>query len=1180
MKGSRTSYIAWLVILLGVVLPLFGQSDRGTITGTVSDPSGAVIPGATVTATNVATGVANKVTTTGAGAYTIPLLPFGNYRLTVEKAGFKTEVRENLPLLVGQTIKVDFTLEVGAATQRVEVRAEAPVLQAATTQLQTNLTGREVRELPLAMQGETRSAIEFIRLVPGVTGAQTGMNGLHNTTGKTFATSINGGQTFSYELQIEGTTIQNTNVGGDLRNIAFPQEAVAEFKLETNNFAAEYGRTGGGIISTTVRSGTNKFHGSVFDYLRNNVLDSRGFFTPTVAALRMNEFGGEAGGPIRKDKTFFFAYYDGFRFRRGASNQLITLPTAKERAGDFTDFIDPKTGALIPIYDPKSNQPDGAGGITRDQFSCNGVLNVICPDRFSTVAKNVVPLIPPTMNTDIVNNFLANSRTGTLEDRWGVKIDHSFNDKHRLSSFFAWKRFRGTDPASVSPISGPLSTGFFTIFPERIFRLNYDWVISPNLVNHAGIGINRSVQNNNRDNLDKSWASVIGVKGVVPNAPGMPRFDFSSAAASFISSNVYNSLGTNGGSDTNSENGIVIVDNVTWTKGRHTFKFGTDIRKNQENMAFQGGGAGNFAFSSAETSLPDSPVRGLTGNPFASFMIGAVDSAWVLINPATYGNRYAYYSFFGQDSFKATSKLTIQYGLRYEIPIPRGEAFNRMSTFDPNAPNPVAPGVTIPGALIFSGSGQGKIGRARFLDADLKEFGPRFGMAYQFSKNTVFRGGYGIFYTTGGALLDNGARTQSFNGYYAQPTRATKDTGVTPAFYIDDGFPQDFIRPPNLVPNFANGSNVDWIDYPGVNRAPYVQNWNIAVQQKIGTNSSLEVAYVGSKGTRLSSRLTTPNQLNPKWLSLGNELLDPISCLTDNTCPNSAAAGAKLPYPGFTGSVAQALRPFPQYNTIYNDFEDIGNSTYHALQVKMEKRFSQDFNFLVAYTYSKAIDSASSQLAAFFSTGVQDQFNRRAEKAVSDNWIPQSLVFNYTYELPLGPGKRYASKGGPAGKLVGGWEIAGIHEYQSGGIVNSAFGGSLQVANNIPAFGQVLRPNVVAGQPKKATWSGKFDPAKDLYLNPNAFTIPAPFTFGNAARNYSDMRGFAYLNEDISIIKRTYFGEVRNLEFRVDFFNPFNRHVFASYAIGNNPSQPAAYGKVGGQSNLPREIQFALRLHF
>jgi hypothetical protein len=339
---------------------------------------------------------------------------------------------------------------------------------------------------------------------------------------------------------------------------------------------------------------------------------------------------------------------------------------------------------------------------------------------------------------------------------------------------------------------------------------------------------------------------------------------------------------------------------------------------------------------------------------------------------------------------------------------------------------------------------------------------------------------------------------------------------------------------------------------------------------------TIEAAYVGSKGTRLSSRLTNPNQVDPRWLSLGSELQQNISCLTTNGCPNAIAAGVSLPYQGFSGSVAQALRPFPQYNSVFNDFENIGNSTYHAFQMKIEKRFSQNLQFLVAYTASKSIDAAGSQLAAFFSTGAQDQFNRRVEKAVSDNYIPQSLVINYTYEFPVGPGKKYGPQSGVGGKIVGGWQISGIHEYQSGGLVNSAFGGSLQVPNTLPLFNYVLRPNVVPGQSRKGSWSGNFDPATDTFLNPGAFSVPAPYTFGDAARNYSDMRGFAYLNEDISIMKRTYIDETKNVEFRVDIFNPFNRVVFANYAIGNIVGQPS-YGKVGGQSNLPREIQFGLR---
>jgi len=1174
---DRTALVKLACLLLALAFSglLFGQSDRGTITGTVTDPTGAVVPEATVTATNTGTEVPTSVKTTPAGKYDIPLLPAGTYRVAAEKAGFKSSVKDNLPVLVGQTVRMDISLEVGASVQKVEVRAQVPVLQAEGPQLQVALSNKEITDLPLAMQGASRSPIEFIRLVPGVAGAQAGFQGDHSNTGKTFATTINGGQTFSNEIQVEGVSIQNTNVGGDLRNIMFPQEAVGEFKLETNNFAAEYGRTGGGITSFTIRSGANALHGSVFEYFRNNALDARGHFNPNVATLRQNEFGGEAGGRIRRDKTFFFAYYDGFRFKRGASNQLITVPTLKERQGDFTDFVDP-SGNLIPVYDPATTRPDGAGGFTRNQISCGGVLNVICPDRLSGVATKVFGYLPTPSNTGIVNNFLANGGSGTLEDRWGVKIDHAFNDKHRISGYFGWKRFTGTDPSSVSPITSPLSTGVKTIFPERVFRLNYDWFVRPNLVQHLGLGVNRSVEFGNRDNLDKDWAAAIGLKGT-QDIGGMPRFNFGGGAASFLSSG-YQSLGTNGGSDSNAENGYVIVDSVTWTKGKHTIKFGADIRRNQENMTFQGGGNGQFQFSNLETSLPDSPLQGNTGNAVASFLLGQVDQGFILVNPATYGNRYSYYSFFIQDNFRATSRLTFNYGLRYEIPIPRGEAFNRMSTFSPTTPNPGAG--NRPGALIYSGFGPGKIGHKRFLDADLKEVGPRLGLAYQFNNRTVFRGGYGLFYTTGGALIDNGARIQSFNGYYAQPTRTSKDNGITPAFLLDNGFPQDFVRPPSLIPDFANGSNVDWIDYPGVNRAPYVQDWNVAIQRQVGNNISLEMAYVGSKGTRLGSRLTTPNQVDPKWLSLGAELNQPISCLTGGSCPKAVAAGVQNPYPGFSASVAQALRPYPQYNSVYNDFEDIGLSTYHALQVKFEKRFSQDFNFLVAYTLSKAIDNSGSQLAAFFSAGAQDQFNRRAEKSISDNYIPQNLVFNYTYELPFGPGKRFGKHGGAVGKVIGGWEFTAIHEYQSGGPVLSGFGGNLQVNDTLPIFNQILRPNLVLGQKKLGTWSGKFDPAKDTYLNPNAFSVPAPYTFGNAARNYSDMRGFAYLNEDFSIIKRTYIDEVRNLEFRMDLFNPFNRTVFQTSSINNNLSSLASYGKVGAQGNLPREIQFALRLHF
>jgi len=316
--------------------------------------------------------------------------------------------------------------------------------------------------------------------------------------------------------------------------------------------------------------------------------------------------------------------------------------------------------------------------------------------------------------------------------------------------------------------------------------------------------------------------------------------------------------------------------------------------------------------------------------------------------------------------------------------------------------------------------------------------------------------------------------------------------------------------------------------------------------------------------------LTTPNQVDPRWLTLGSELNQNISCLTDGSCPKAISAGVTVPYAGFNSSIAQAVRPFPQYVAVYNEYELAGFSTYNALQVKLEKRFSQDFNFLVSYTAAKTLDAAGSQLAAYFSAGAQDSFNRNAEKSISENDIPQSLVVSYTYDLPLGKGKRFAQSG-VASKVLGGWTFTGIQTYQSG------YPLWLRVNPTLPLFNSRLRPNAVVGV-SKVNSTSDFDPNRDTYLNPAAFELPADFTFGNASRTYGDMRGFAYLNEDFSIIKRTYFGETRNIEFRTDLFNAFNRVWFGSNITSNFSA--GNYGKVSGQANNPRLIQFSLRINF
>jgi hypothetical protein len=482
-----------------------------------------------------------------------------------------------------------------------------------------------------------------------------------------------------------------------------------------------------------------------------------------------------------------------------------------------------------------------------------------------------------------------------------------------------------------------------------------------------------------------------------------------------------------------------------------------------------------------------------------------------------------------------------------------------MSGFDPDLENPAAGGRL--GAVAFLGEGPGRTGRTSFAETEWKNFGPRFGFAYNVADLTVLRGGYGIYYAPGNATA--GLRTsQTFSyGFNASPLFASTNTGLAPAFYWDQGFPQNFPPPLNIGPSGANGSEVHYIGRED-GRPPYFQNWSFGIQRELPASVLVEVAYVGNKGTRLGTNYMNWNEVDPKYLSLGSLLTQPV------TSAAAQAANIPLPYPGFTGSVQQALRPYPQYQGIPNRSGPVGNSTYHSLQAKAEKRMSAGLTYLVAYTWSKAI--SDNDMQAGLGPSAQTFYNRSLEKAISTNDVPHILAVSYLYELPFGPGRRYLNDG-PLAKIAGGWTFTGIHRYNSGRPV------VLSMTNTLPLFNAGLRPNVVPGVERQTDFDD-FDPAIHSLINRAAFAAPASFSFGTAARSYTDLRAPAYLDESFGLIKRTALTERLGLTFRAEFFNVFNRVVFG--APNGNFSAGAGFGRVGTQANTPRQGQLALRLEF
>lgn len=1120
-------FAVWLV-LAGLS---WAQSDRGTLTGRILDPTAGAIPGARITAVHQATQVKFASQSNEAGVYWLQQLPIGRYEVAVEAAGFRRYLRRDVEVNVAQTVTLNVSLEMGPVEQTIEVTAAASALQTSTSELGTVVSRDRVMDLPLSVSGNMRNPEQFIFLAPGV-------------TGDTSNTQINGSQSRAKEVLLDGVGATSPESGGIL--FTYPSvEAIAEFKLVRNNFNAEYGRTGGGFEVFTTKSGGNRLHASVFDYLRNDAFDARGFFARQRAVNRQNEYGFSVGGPVLlpgydgRNRSFFHAVFSGFRFRQGALAGLTSIPPVDFRGGDFSRLA-------RRIYDPATTRPDSAGGFTRDPFPNNRIPQA----RFSAVSRHMVPLIPAPANDGLLNNFLTVGARRFDRDQINVKADHAFSDRSRLTGFLyvGTQEDIGAEQLPV-PLSGALNDGR----RSRWARLSHDWILSAAKLNNFTIGFTREGQFWAALMADQDWPDKVGLKGVnTGKGNAFPYVTFTDGYAGWAN--------TNGGKTVGSQVNNVwqLNDSFSWVRGAHNFKFGGEARWMQTNGADFFNAQGRFGFNSLETALPTPAGRTTSGNGFASFLLGEVDNSLMQVLAVVPGNRYRYLAGYLQDDWKAGRKLTVNYGLRYEIYYPRSERFNNLSSFDPDLPNPAAG--NRPGAIAFLGSGPGRNGRTSFADTEYGNFGPRLGVAYSLEQNTVVRTGYGIYFAPGNATA--GLRSsQAFGfGFNATPSPTSTDSGVTPAFHWDQGFPQNFPKPPLIDPAVANGQNVNMIGRDD-GRPPYFQNWTFSLQRELSSRLVVEVAYVGTKGTRLGNNLASLNQVDPSRLALGALLSRPVDSA------EARAANIPLPYAGFRGSVAQALRPYPQYLTISQRSNPNGNSTYHAFQMQAERRLWHGLTWQCSYTWAKSISDADVQAGG--GPAGQTFYNRRLEKAISTNDVPHVAALSYLYELPFGRGRRWLRRG-LAGRLAGGWTFTGIHQYQAGRPI------TLSAQNTLPLFNGVLRPNVISGAARRNSIPD-FDPARDLYINRAAFAVPPPLSFGTAARAYTDLRAFGLRNESFGLIKRTALAERLLLTFRAEFFNVFNRAVFAAPAA--NVSN-ANFGRVSAQSNAPRQGQLALKLEF
>ena len=1155
------------------------QTFYGSIVGTVSDSTGAIIPGASVTLTNLGTSDKRTMVSTDSGSYRFVNLVPGKYRVEVEQSGFKRFSREPVVVEVESTVRIDVALEVGELSQTVEVQGEVtPLLQSDTSSLGQVVEARKVTEMPL----NGRNPLALVALVPGVVpqGSKQDSSTGNPTGTNIFAWGnfqIGGGQANQSATYIDGGSVHVNYL--NLLALVPTQDAIQEFKVQTNNLGPEFGRFAGGVINLTTKSGTNTFHGSAYEFLRSKVLNANDFFNNASGISRppftQNQFGANAGGRIMRDKLFWFGSYEGYRQRRGQS-YLLTVPIPAFRSGDFSDLRD-ASGNLIPIYDPlttcgRLGNPacarDAQGNeiITRQQFPGN----IVPAQRLDPTAKILAnfwapPNLPGQPFTHI-NNFATNASVGGDNDQSNVRLDYNASDKQRIFG-------RYTHWTNLSLAIDPYKTGICQdrceeTFTTQQFVFGDTYSFSPTTILDVRL-------NYLRFHYDRAPKSL----GIDLTTFGLPATLNSQVAWKHIPTVVpqgfdaiWGTEGTGSGIFARNDN-YGFMPSLTQIKGRHTLKLGGEIRRLTHNYAQSNIPSGRFNFNNLITSAnPFSP--GSSGSGFASFVLGYGTDGNV-VTPSFTAAQQIYRALYLGDTFQVSKKVTLNLGVRYDLQGPWSERFDRIDILLPTAENPLAgpTGLPLRGRLGLVKSSDWESRNP--VDMSKKMFNPRFGFAYRLGDKTVVRGGYGLFWLPSDVKWNDSPNNNIINTI-STPWVATLDGGLTPFDRLSNPFPTGIVQPPGRNPSFQQtllGKGISAV----VTSSPYsyAQQWNFNIQRELPDGTLIDAAYAGSRGVHLPAHTQNLNQLPDQYLSLGAALQDQVPNPFSGLITSGTLAAP-------TVARGQLLRPFPQYTGVAIDEVTNRNSIYHSLQVKLEKRLRGGGTILASYTVAKLIsdtDTLTGWLEASSSTGWGDSNsnNLRAERSLVGFDVPQRFVLSYVLDLPFGKGQKYGNgASGVGGKLISGWGINGITTFQSG---FPLFLGAPDLSNS---FGGFSRP-VNNGQSAKKT--GPAQGRLNEWFDTSVFSEAAPFTFGNVSRTLPDVRTHGINNWDLAIFKNTKFGpeERFGVQFRTEFFNLANRTQFGypnqsccRPPFGSNTS----FGVVSSQANFPRLVQFALRFSF
>ncbi len=1140
---------------------LHAQANAG-ITGTVTDSTGAVVAGAQVTITNQATGVQNHAVTSSSGTYTVTGLIPGAYSVEVNAGGFKNFRVNNINVEVSTTATINATLATGETSETVEVTANPIALNTTSPQLGSTIEPTVVKALPVEVAGRGRQVDQLQFLAPGV-------------TGDTFSHRVNGGVDFEQEIVYNGIPAPQPETEGYTTNFNPPYEMVQEFRVERSTFSAQFG-LGQGVLTYQMASGTNHYHGDLFEINRNSLFDSVGFTNSKaqggsgkVPTDHENNYGFTIGGPISIPKIYdgrnrTFGHYSQEWYKQNTEDtDISTVPTALEKTGDFTDFVDGGTGNLIPIYDPQTGQ----------QFMGlkNGVPtpNVIPSNRISTNSQSLLQYLPNPDRPGTGIGGLNNNKNFApfidprIQHVWGFTVDQVLTPTQGIH-YTQWRNSFSNYSFDNSPfvvMPNPLNSMKYEPALGSGFLLNYNNTITPNLVMTAGFGWIGEI--NNQFNQTKYSFPAIA-QGVIP-----PNITFDGQHAP-------TNWGTSGAwlQSINRKLGIALVNNWLWTKGRNTFNLGGEWRRSYQDDNEEQTAGGHFAFSQIETADPHN--LGTTGSSFASYLLGLPDSA-NRSNSQELRLRNWDLSPYIQDDIKLTPKLTLNVGLRWDIQVPFTEMHNNVVFFDPNNPrtNPAAGG--LPGALTKFGNCNGCAGYDRAY-IHWGHFGPRLGFAYQINDKTVLQGGLSVAFLNGGAYEYGTSKVAVNYGNLLVGSFAQNNTGTNVSAYGS----WDTRTMPNPAPTpFSptlgiGGAQIDAFSSTD-GFAPYSQQWNVNVQRELPYDMFLTAAWVGNRTIHLPSQLNSINQFDPKYFALGNDLN--LSFANGS----AQAKGYQPPYPNFandfggSATLAQALVPYPQYGYIFNNFEGYGTAYYQSAQVQLEKRFTQGLSFLAGYTLAREYNNTSSGFTSFIANSL-NKYNQKLEWAPTSGAPPQSLKVSGTYELPIGPGKRFLNNKGVTGQILGGWQIGWITSYYSGTPTGVYQNLSFPYPN-----GGGQRPNRnTSVKLSTANYNRTRDyllgKASSAYIfDPNAFTAAPDFTLGNAKRNYLELRNPAFYDEAANVRKHFYFGERFQGILQVDYFNLLNRTHFSG---PDTNISDGTFGQAQSANSGNRQGQVMFRIEF